>query len=61
MDILAEQLDTKLREWKPDVAKQVRQRVTEIIHLAEQDVLDVMPSRVIQQEVLELLDEPTTR
>ncbi len=27
MDILAERLDEKLREWKPNTAAQVRQRV----------------------------------
>lgn len=41
MDILAERLDTKLREWKPDTAKQIRQRVAEIIDLADHDALDV--------------------
>ena len=61
MDVLAENLDVKLREWKPEVADQVRQQVTEIMDLADQGVLDVMRSRAVEQEVLELLDEPTTR
>ncbi len=61
MDALAERLDAKLREWKPDTAAQVRQRVTEIIELADQDVLDVLRSRLVEQEVLDMLDEPTTR
>jgi len=61
MDALAERLDTKLREWKPDMAAQVRQQVTEIIELADQDVLDVLRSRIVEQEVLDMLDEPTTR
>lgn len=56
MDILAERLDTKLREWKPDTAEQVRQRVAEIIDLADQDALDVMRSRAVEQEVLDILD-----
>lgn len=56
MDVLAERLDTKLREWKPDTAEQVRQRVAEIIDLADQDALDVMQSRAVEQEVLDLLD-----
>ena len=56
MDILAEKLDTKLREWKPDTAEQVRQRVAEIIDLADQEALDVMRSRAVEQEVLDLLD-----
>ncbi len=41
---LGERLEAKLRKWKPDTAKQVRQRVTEIIDLADQDVLDIMRS-----------------
>jgi len=61
MDILAERLDKKLREWKPNTAAQVRQRVTEIIDLADHDALDIMQSRSVEQEVLNLLDEPTTR
>ena len=61
MDTLAEQLDTKLREWAPATAEQVRQRVAEIIALADQDALDVMRLRKVEQEVLDLLDEPATR
>jgi hypothetical protein len=61
MDVLAERLDAKLREWKPNTAALVRQRVTEIINLADHDVLDIMQSRSVEQEVLNLLDEPTTR
>ena len=55
-----EKLDAKLREWKPNTATEVRQRITEIIDLADQDVLDIMQSRSVEQEVLDLLDEPTT-
>lgn len=61
MDVLAQRLDAKLREWKPEIAEQVRQRVTEIIESADQNVLDVMRSRAVEQEVLDLLDEPATR
>ncbi len=61
MDALAERLDAKLREWNPDKAAQVRQQVTEIIELADQDVLDILRARVVEQEVLDMLDEPTTR
>ena len=61
MDVLAERLDAKLREWKPNTADLVRQRVTEIINLADHDILDIMQSRSVEQEVLDLLDEPTTR
>ena len=61
MDALAERLDTKLCKWNPDMAAQVRQQVTEIIELADQDVLDVLRSRLVEQEVLDMLDEPATR
>lgn len=61
MDALAEKLDTKLRTWKPETAAQVRERVSEVIALADDDVLDVMRSRAREQEVLDILDEPPTR
>jgi hypothetical protein len=61
MDALAEKLDTKLREWTPKTAAQVRQYVAEIIALADQDGLDVMRSRTVEQEVLDLLDAPAPR
>jgi hypothetical protein len=61
MDALAKQLDAKLREWTPETAAQVRQRVTEIMALADQGLLDVMRSRAVEQEVLDLLDAPVLR
>lgn len=62
MDALVERLDAKLREWRPETAAQVRERVREVIELADQDVLDLMRPRATEQEVLDLLelDEPTT-
>jgi hypothetical protein len=61
MDALAERLDTKLREWTPGTAEQVRQRIAEIIDFADHDALDVSRSRAVEQDVLDLLDEPATR
>jgi mRNA interferase MazF len=58
VDALAEKLDTRLREWKPETAAEARERITEVIELADQDVLDVARSRATEQEVLDLLDEP---
>jgi hypothetical protein len=58
MDALIEKLEEKLHQWKPDIAEQVRQYVGEIIDLADHDTLDLVCSRVIEQEVLDLLDEP---
>jgi hypothetical protein len=61
VDALVETLDARLRQWKPDTAAEVRARVAEVIELADQDALDLMRPRVIEQDVLDLLDEPTTR
>ncbi len=61
MDALAKRLDKKLQEWSPDTAERVRCEVVELIELADQGLLDVVRSRKVEQEVLDLLDEPTTR
>ena len=52
MDILAEKLDKKLSEWEPNIIDQVRQRIMEIIDLADHGALDIMQSRSIEQERL---------
>jgi hypothetical protein len=61
MDALVERLDVKLREWKPETAAQVRERLAEIIALADQGALDLLRSRAVEEEVLDILDEPATR
>ncbi|QEH39201.1 hypothetical protein OJF2_78150 [Aquisphaera giovannonii] len=61
MDTLAERLDQKLREWAPETAEQVRNQVAEIIELADQGLLDLVRSRRVEQDVLDLLDEPASR
>ena len=61
MDALAEKLDTRLREWKPDTAAQVRERVEEVIERADLDVPDLIRSRIGEQEVLDILDADPTR
>ena len=58
MDMLVERLDAKLRQWEPNIAAEVRERISEIIDLADQDALDILRSRAVEQEVLDLLDEP---
>jgi hypothetical protein len=58
VDALVERLDARLREWKPETAAQVRERVAEVIELADHEVLDLVRSRAAEQEVLDLLDEP---
>lgn len=61
MDALVQELDIKLRQWQPDIAQQVRQCLAEIIELADQNALDILRSRVVEQEVLDLMDKPETR
>ena len=61
MDILAERLVRKLREWSPETAEQVRSQVVEIIELADHGLLDLVRSRKVEQEVLDLIDQPATR
>ena len=61
MDALAEKLDGRLREWKPETAAEARERITEVIELADHDIVDIARSRAAEQEILDLLDEPTTR
>ncbi|MBN4003051.1 MAG: hypothetical protein HWQ58_15020 [Nostoc sp. LPT] len=56
MDALLQEIETKLRQWQPDIAQQVRQCLAEIIELADQDALDILRSRVVEQKVLDLID-----
>ena len=55
MDVLAERLDKKLQEWSPETAEQVRCEVVELIELADQGLLEIVRSRKVEQEVLDLL------
>ena len=57
MTQIAEKLDKKLASWKPEVAAQVEQIVTDVIDLADGEGLDLLPSRSVVQEVLDTLDE----
>ena len=61
MEAIAEQLEHKLQEWKPETSRKVRALVAEIIELADDDALDISRSRSIEQEVLDILDEPPAR
>jgi hypothetical protein len=61
MDALIERLEAGLQQWKPETAAQVRQRVAEVIDLADQDVLDLTRSRAVEQDVLDSLDAPSSR
>ena len=57
VDAVVEKLDEKLREWEAATANEVRHRIIEIIELADEDALDLLRSRVAEQEVMDLLDE----
>ncbi len=61
MDMLVERLDEKLCEWEPSTAAEVRQRVLELIDLADEGLLERMRSRAVEQDVLDILDEPASR
>jgi hypothetical protein len=58
---LPETLNARLGQWKPEMAEQVRERLAELIELADQDVLDQLRSRAREQEVLDIPDAPPTR
>lgn len=60
MTQIAEKLDKKLAAWRPEVAAQVEQIVTDVIDLADAQALDLLPSRKLVQEVLDALDESQT-
>lgn len=59
MDALVEQLNTKLYQWQPAIAEQVRLYIAEIIGLADQDALELLRSRVSEQEIENKLETPT--
>ena len=61
MDALIQELEIKLRQWQPATVKQVRRYLVEIIELADQDGLELLRSRLVEQEVLDIIDEPKTR
>ena len=61
MEGIAEKLEHKLHEWKPETSQKVRVLVAEIIELADDDALDIGRSRSVEQEVMDILDEPSSR
>jgi len=60
MSGIAEKLDQKLKQWDPEKAEEVERLVEEIISLTDQDCLDLVRSRAVEQEVLDILDEAKT-
>jgi hypothetical protein len=61
MSPVARQLAEKLDLWEPDVSQRVETLVAEIMDLADAGALDLLRSRAVEQEVLDLLDEPLSR
>ena len=61
MEAIVEKLENKLHEWKPETSQKVRALVAEIIEQADDDALDIGRSRSVEQEVMDILDEPSTR
>ena len=56
MDVVAKRLDKKLQEWSAETAERVRSEVVELIELADQGLLEIVRSRKVEQEVLDLLE-----
>jgi hypothetical protein len=59
MSPIARQLAEKLDSWEPEVSRKVETLVAEIMELADTGALDLLRSRGVEQEVLDLLDEPS--
>jgi hypothetical protein len=54
---IAEKLNDKLQQWEPEKAFYIESLINEIILLADQDAADLLRSRAVEQEVLDILDE----
>jgi len=61
MGTLLERLGLRLREWGQTKANQVRHALVKGVYLANNDAPDLMRSRAVEQEVLNLIDEPIQR
>jgi len=61
MTAIAEELDVRMKAWPAAKSAKVEKLVSEIIEFADEDALEFSRSREVEQEVLELIDEPTTR
>jgi predicted aldo/keto reductase-like oxidoreductase len=61
VDAIAEKLDTKLSKWKLEISQEVRRLVSQVIEAADNDALDLVRSRAVEQEVLDQLDDSASR
>lgn len=57
MEVVAERLNSRLREWAPETANEGRQRVAELIELADHGGVDLVRSKAVEQEVFDFIDE----
>lgn len=58
MELVLQEFQAKLQAWLPDTADRVRQSILELIELADLDILDIARSRSVEQDVLNIIDEP---
>ena len=56
MTAIAKKLDARLSRWAPETAQEVERLVAEIIELADNDALDLVRSREVEQQVLDIID-----
>ena len=61
MSPLVQQLSEKLDRWEPEVSRKVESLVAKIMHLADAGALDDLRSRALEQEVIDLLEQPGQR
>ena len=54
---MANELEKKLATWAPETAAEVERPVADIIQWTDAGALDLMRSRCVEQEALNLLDE----
>jgi len=59
--VIAEKLDRKLTTWDAVTVQEVEHLVAEIIELADANGLDLLRGRQVEQEVMDILDEDTSR
>ena len=46
-----------MRQWDAEKASSVEKIIDEVINLADEDCLDLLRSRSVEQEVLDIIDE----
>lgn len=56
MTAIAVQLEEKLQQWDAETVGEVTRLVREIIELADQDSRDLIRSRAVEQEVLDIVE-----